>query len=206
MPAMTIEDYVETTTRRVVGFQQKLINFTAKVMNRVLKAVTPLTKFVAKVASSAKDLASKVGKAAINKLISLSAQLQSMALVLMAKGQAAFALTKKILVVLRKAMDPKRLIKTVKALMARFAKMFRDVANSVVKLVAILNPVEGVLAIIGTFAMVLRLMYSWITGVTGIHKAVRTALDLSKKAMKTLKKELGLLTKVVKDTNMLKPA
>lgn len=191
---------------KVVRIDLCLTAFLRTVLRKIKPMMQGLLKFLTEVRKAAKDLAGKIGKTAITKVLKLGDNLLRLLPVLEKQVIEGIKLARKILAVVRKAKDPAAVFKAVKAMVARVAKLFRVVVTKLAELMAVISPIEAVLSLIGTMKMVLQFMFKWIADVTGVSSGVKKAKAVLKKAQKILRDEAKQVTQLVKEVNKLKPA
>ncbi|MEX0369772.1 MAG: hypothetical protein AB3N09_04020 [Tateyamaria sp.] len=192
--------------QKVVRIETRLIEFLRVILSKVKPMTMSLAAFLSHVRKSAKDLAAKVGKAAIDSILKAGTLLVRSVALIERQTLDGIKLARSIISTIRKAAQPEKVFKTIKKMVARVAKLFRLVVSKVAEVMAALAPVEAVLSVINTFSLVLRMVLKWIKDVAGVSGAVKKARSLLKKSLKMLRQEAKAVTKLVKEVNQLKPA
>lgn len=168
------------------------------------KGLKKLERVVKSIAKFAKELGSKIGKATVQQLLKLPALLRKALNALKKNIAFAMKLAKNLMGLVKSKLDPVRLLKLVKAQIAQFAKRFRMVWQTVREILNVVNPLQAALSVIGYARMVLQMIFDWIKDVVDAEKAIKQCKKAVQDVVKMLKREMGELTKVVKNTNAFK--
>jgi len=206
MPSLAKDNPLKPAADKVLRIRSTLMTLFKSVIGKLRTMLKSFLQFVKKVRSAIKEIAAKVGKSVVNMLVAASDKVTALLATLERMFTNAIKFADKILKTILNAADPAKILKAVKALVARYVSIVREIFSRLQDILAVLDPVGAALKAIDTFRLMLQLVISWITEVSGASSAVNKARSLVKKAVKTLKAELKTVTELVKDTAALKPA
>lgn len=201
-----LEDLKKFVVPRITRIQRKLQIIWSKLIQVLDHFWKKITKAIQAVAKYAVQLGAKIGKSAVQKLLSLPKTLGKILQFLKKYVKFAMSFAKKILALLKSKLDPVRLLKQLKALIAQFAKHVRLIWARIKELLQIFNPVSAIIRTIMSMQAVLRMMFSWIKDLLDAGRLFETCMKAVREAVKLFKSEMGELTKVVKRVNTLKLA
>lgn len=193
--------------QKVVRIHSRLLEFFRNVLIKIKPLMLSLQGFLANVKKAAKDIAKAVGATAVTNAIKAGARLLQLVSYIDKLVIEGIKMAIKTLVFIKKSMkEPQKAFKTVKAMVARLAKVFRIIVTKVFELMVSINPVEMVLNVIHTMKMMLQMVFKWIAQVGPVAGGVKKAKALIKKSVKMLRAEAKGVTQLVKEANQLKPA
>jgi len=192
--------------QKVLRIETRLMDLLRNVLAKMKPWVQGLVKFLSEVSKSAKDLAKSIGKSAVQSILKAGATLVTTVSFVEKQTFEGIKMARKIVGVIRKAVDPQKVFKAVKALVARLAKTFRVILVKVSEVMNLLNPLDVVLTVVNTMKMVLQMIFKWISQSGPISSGVKKAKTLVKKSLKLLRQEAKQVTEMVKEVNKLKPA
>jgi hypothetical protein len=196
------QKFLEATEKYQSLFQH-LWKVVFKKLNSNIKSLTSfLTKFIAQ----AKDLVTTVGKAVVDKVVSIGQSIMRLIVAIPRALKDVLRFGKKIIVLIKKAIDPNQIINTLKKLFSRYVRMLREIFGYISELVTHLNVIGTALSVVNTFKLVLQAMFSWIRDITGANDAVMRAKRMLTKVIKQMKKEVKEAEKMRKEVMKLKVA
>ncbi|MEM0937436.1 MAG: hypothetical protein AAGJ91_16200 [Pseudomonadota bacterium] len=203
---MADTDVLKPIADKTQRIQDRLQELIRTVLSNIRPALKLLARFIKNVRTSAKVLIAKVGKAAVNTLLKAAEKLLALGPKLDKLVAQARKIAQAILATIKKAVQPEKVFKLLKSMVARLAASFRAIVGLVAQILSALNPLNAVLAVVRSFAMVLMLMLKWIRDVVGLALMIKKTQSLVSKMAKALRAELKTVTQLVKETNRLKPA
>ncbi|MEM9900933.1 MAG: hypothetical protein AAF865_06280 [Pseudomonadota bacterium] len=203
---MADTDVLKPIADKTQRIQDRLQELIRTVLSNIRPALKLLARFIKNVRTSAKVLIAKVGKAAVNTLLKAAEKLLALGPKLDKLVAQARKIAQAILATIKKAVQPEKVFKLLKSMVARLAASFRAIVGLVAQILSALNPLNAVLAVVRSFAMVLMLMLKWIRDVVGLASMIKKTQSLVSKMAKALRAELKTVTQLVKETNRLKPA
>lgn len=204
--AKQANDPTAPVLRAVETYQQRLFHLWKVVFKQINAKFSTATKFFDNLVTKGHEIASKVGQAVVDRILGLKDRVFGALEAVPNIVKSALRLGNKIISLIRKAVDPNRIIGTLKRLFMRYVKMLREVFGWVSDFFSALNPLGAALAIVNTFRNVLRLVVSWIGEVSGANSAVKKAKSLLKRVVKAMKVEIKEAVRLRKDVLKLKPA
>ncbi|MEM6740640.1 MAG: hypothetical protein AAF646_11000 [Pseudomonadota bacterium] len=203
---MADTDVLKPIADKTQRIQDRLQELIRTVLSNIRPALKLLARFIKNVRTSAKVLIAKVGKAAVNTLLKAAEKLLALGPKLDKLVAQARKIAQAILATIKKAVQPEKVFKLLKSMVARLAASFRAIVGLVAQILSALNPLNAVLAVVRSFVMVLMLMLKWIRDVVGLASMIKKTQSLVSKMAKALRAELKTVTQLVKETNRLKPA
>ncbi|GAA6175675.1 hypothetical protein [Sulfitobacter pacificus] len=171
-------------------FQERLHKLWKVVFKKVSSHLKSMVSFIRQVVNVAKELAATVGKSVVDKVLRAGQVVEATITALPILLKTTLLLGKRIIAVIKKALDPKAVIVALKKLFARYVRMLIQIFVYITNLIQELDILGTVFSIIGTFQSVLRMIFSWITEVTGAKAGTAKAQGLLKKVWKEMKKEV----------------
>lgn len=202
----TSNDPTAPVLRAVEAYQSRLFELWKVTFKKVNAKFNAARSFFDNVINRGEEIASKVGKAVVDRLAQLGQGVFAVIDTVPGACKSALRLGNKIIALIRKAADPNRIIGTLKKLFHRYVKMLRDIYAGVVDFLSALDPLATALAVVNTFRNVLRLVVSWVGEVSGANSAVKKARSLVKRAVKAMKLEIKEAIRLRKQVLKLKPA
>jgi len=203
---MADKDILKPIADKTQRIQDRLQELIRTMLSTIRPALKLLARFIKNVQTSAKLLIAKLGKSAVNTLLTSAEKL----LALGPKLEKLVAQTRKgaqtILATIKKAAQPEKVFKVLKSLVARLAVNFRAVVALVARILEAINPIRAILKMIHSIVSVLMLVLKWIREVAGLISMIQKTQSLVGKLVKALRAELKTVTQLVKETNRLKPA
>ncbi|MDF3415349.1 hypothetical protein HKX54_12840 [Sulfitobacter sp. M57] len=178
--------YMEATEK----FQERLHKLWKVVFKKVSSHLRSMVSFIRQVVTVAKELAATVGKSVVDKVVRAGQTVEAMITAIPILLKATLLLGKRIIAVIKKAADPKAVIVALKKLFARYVRMLIQIFVFITNLIQELDILGTVFSVIGTFQSVLRMIFSWITEVTGAKDGTAKAQGMLKKVWKEMKKEV----------------
>ena len=204
--ATPANDPTAPVLRAVENYQKRLFELWKVVFKKIDSKFKTATKFFDNIVTKGEEIASKVGKAVVDKIIGYRDTVFGALDTVPTIVKSALRLGNKIIALIRKAADPNKIINTMKRLFMRYVKMLKDIFALVKQFFDALNPLGAALAIVNTFRNVLRLVVSWITEVSGANSAVKKAKSLLKRVVKAMKQEIKEAILLRKKVLKMKPA
>ncbi len=199
-----LEDLKKFILPRITNIQKKLQIVWSKLVQFLQNFLKKITRAVQAVAKYSAQLGAKIGKTAVQKLMSLPKVLGTVLAVLKKSIKAGLGFVKKILVLLKSKLEPARLLKQLRAFVAQLAKHVRQVWSRIKELLQVFNPISAVIRMIMSMQAILRVMFSWIKDLLDAGRLFDMCFKAVKEAVKLFKSEMGELSKVVKRVNTLK--
>lgn len=196
------QKFLEATER----YQTILTRLWKVVFKKVASIMRALTSFLTKFIAQAKDLVTTIGKKAVNTLIGTGQRLIDLIQGTPNRLKAAIRFGKKIVALIKKAVDPNKIINTLKKLFRRYVQMIQDIANFVSELISNLDIIGTALGVVNTFKRVLQMMFAWIADVTRANDAALKAKRMLKKVQKDMKREVKEAIKLRREVMKLKVA
>lgn len=194
--------YLEAVER----YQANLFKLWKVTFKKAASSLKALIGFLKNVTKAAAQLAATVGKKVVDRVLAAGQYVEEMVSKIPLVVKAALRLGKKIIQLIRKAVDPNKIIGTLKKLFVRYVKMLREIFGYIQEMAKQLDVLGTVLMVINSFKRVLQVMLSWIADVTRANDAVVKVKRMLKKVIKEMRRELKEAEKMRKEVVRLKPA
>lgn len=185
----TPNDPTKVITETVQKIQDRLTFFLKKLIKKLKSVLAPLTRFLGKLIAVAKDIAETIGKGVISAVIDTGAYVVDFIDMLKDEVKSALKLGVRVLGILRRALDPEKLVKAVKTVLTKYVKAFRAIVGRIIGFFEHLEILETALKAIAGLRMALQMMFRWIGEISGAEAALRKAQAILKKIRKELKLE-----------------
>ncbi|GMG84330.1 hypothetical protein LNKW23_35450 [Paralimibaculum aggregatum] len=206
MATTPANDPTAPVLKAVEIYQKRIFEIWKVVFKKIDSKFKSATKFFDNVVNKGEEIASKVGKAVVEKIIgyrdTVFGALERVPQIV----KSALRLGNKIINLIRSAADPNKIINVMKRLFMRYVKMLREIFAMVKQFFEALNPLGTALAVVNALKSVLRLIVSWVGEVTNANNAVKKAKTLLKKVVKAMKLEIKEAILLRKKVLRLRPA
>lgn len=192
---------------KVLKVRTRLFDFLRNVLAKIRPIMRIFVRFMSEVGKVAKELGQAVGEPVVRSILSASRQLPKIVTFVEKLVLRGIKLADRILAVIRKSLSvPEKAFKIVKAMVARLAKLFRMIGSQVLRVLALLDPIDVALSMINAMKKMLQAMFKWVGQVGSLASGVKRVKNLIQKFSKLLKAEAKNVTEMVKQANKLKPA
>jgi len=176
----------------------------------IFAKIKPMTSLLARILTpirrTAKEVGAKIGKAAVDGFIKSADHIMRMGPYTQQLLLAGVKIARKLMALIRKAADPKKAFKVIKAMVARLAKLARTITANMVDLMNTLRPVETVLSLVRSMKTVLQFLLDWVGHAVTVPSLVKKTNAMVKKAAKALPPQANQVNTLVKEANPPKPA
>ena len=191
------------SVEKIKAFLANLAKKIIKGLDAILRPIFNLLKHLKK---APKQIGSIIGKAVVDEIRVAGAFIESVFNLLKAEVKASLRLAQRILDMIRKAVDPKKIVRALKTLVVKLVGYFNRIADKVNEFYDNLNILERALKIMETFKSLLVRLFNWIGEVTGALAAIRKVKKILKAFLKALKPERKNAKLLLKETKQLKAA
>lgn len=191
------------SVEKIKAFLANLAKKIIKGLDAILRPIFNLLKHLKK---ALKQIGSIIGKAVVDEIRVAGAFIESVFNLLKAEVKASLRLAQRILDMIRKAVDPKKIVRALKTLVVKLVGYFNRIADKVNEFYDNLNILERALKIMETFKSLLVRLFNWIGEVTGALAAIRKVKKILKAFLKALKPERKNAKLLLKETKQLKAA
>ncbi len=187
-------------------WQSRLFNLWKVVFKKVAAKLKSTVFFVSRVLKETGKIVSTVGKKVVETMQRSVSFIEDTLKRTPMLIKMALRFGSKIIAVIRKGMEPKKLAGTLKRMVTRYANMVRRIATSVTDFLKEIDVLGGVLSIVNAFKTALSFIVPWILEVASVSSAIRKVSSLLRKVVKLMKTEVRDAVKMSKKASRLKPA
>lgn len=205
-PQSAMDKSIDRIEASILKWQDRLFDLWKVVFKKIASRLKATVSFIAKVVKNAATLVATVGKKAVKMIESAGNYIETVLQRVPVLVKKTMRFGAKVLDIIARGGDPKRLVGTLKRMVTRYVNMVREIYRYVLDFMTQLDVLGMALTIVNTFKNVLRLVVSWIVEVSGADSAVRKAKSLLRKVVKALKIEIRDAIKMGKEASRLKPA
>jgi len=198
------KDLTEPFLKATVRYQARMTQMLKVVFKKIASETRTLIRFGDMILAYGEEIAGKVGKSVVQAIGSAYTVVKRLLQAIPKAIKAVLRMGNKIIALLRKAADPKKIIASLKKLFTRYVRMVLEVFGNVQDFFAQLNILEKALAVVSRFSAVLRMIVAWIADVSGAYNGVRKAKSLLKSLVRVMKKEAKELRQLQRDVARLK--
>lgn len=197
---------VEEIEAHIHKWQARLMDLWKNIFKKVAAKLKSTVFFVSRVLKDAAKIVATVGKKVVDTMQGAVRFIQDTLSRTPMLIKKALRFGSKVLDVIRKGGDPKKLAGTLKRMVTRYANMVRQIARSVTDFLKELDVLGGVLSVVNAFKTVLSFIVPWILEVASVSAAIRKVTSLLRKVVKALRTEVRDAVKMSKKASRLKPA